>query len=103
MQKHPRQLRLRQFVPLLFVSALIVTAFLALLGDVGDYLLGAVSGLYVVANFLASILTASRRGWKYLPVLPIAFLILHFSYGLGFITGLFRFANRWNEKQANNP
>jgi hypothetical protein len=54
-------------------------------------------------NLLASIYTASKRGWQYLPLLPLIFAILHLSYGLGFLVGLVKFANRWGDKQGKTP
>lgn len=43
---------------------------------------------YALANLLASILAAKKHGWRYLPCLPIAFVILHWAYGLGFLAGI---------------
>ncbi len=98
MQKHPRQLRARQFAPPLFVASLLGGALLAAFRAEGWLFVGALAAVYAAANLGASILTAARRGWKYLPVLPPAFAILHVAYGAGFLTGLVRFANRWKEK-----
>ena len=95
MQKHPRQLRARQFVPPLFVAGLALLILLALFRLEGLYLLGMVVGAYLLANLSAAVLTSARRGWSYLPVLPLAFAILHVAYGAGFLVGLVKFANRW--------
>jgi hypothetical protein len=35
-----------------------------------------------------------------MPLVSLAFAILHLSYGFGFLTGLFRFASRWREPKA---
>jgi len=32
-------------------------------------------------------------------LLPLVFTVLHLSYGLGFLVGLAKFANRWTEKK----
>lgn len=103
MQKHPRQLRPRQFIPPLFVAALIGSAGLSVFTRLGRKLLLGVSGLYLFVNLVASIVTASRRGLIYFPILPIAFSILHLSYGLGFLTGLVKFADRWKNHTQNRP
>jgi hypothetical protein len=58
---------------------------------------------YLIANLGASFLTASKRGWRYLPFLPIIFIILHLSYGLGFLVGLVKFWNRWGDKVGKVP
>lgn len=109
LQKHPRQMSPRQFVPPLFALALLISALLALLSALN--LLSSIYGLlssiiplsYVIANLIASLHTASKRGWKTLPLLPLTFIILHLSYGLGFLTGLYKFANRWGDKQGKTP
>jgi succinoglycan biosynthesis protein ExoA len=102
-QKHPGQIRWRQFIPFTFVVALIVSALLTLLFAWGWFFLAFVSGSYVLANLSASIITAARKGWKHLPFLPPTYGIMHLSYGLGFLLGLARFANRWNDKQGKVP
>jgi len=34
---------------------------------------------------------------------PVAFAIIHISYGLGFLAGLFKFWNRWGDKVGKVP
>jgi histidinol phosphatase-like PHP family hydrolase/glycosyltransferase involved in cell wall biosynthesis len=97
MQKHPRQMRLRQFVPPTFVAALIGSSMLAVFSPLGRILLGLVAGSYVLANLIASIWTAYKGGWSHLLLLPFAFATLHLSYGLGFLVGLIKFWNRWGD------
>lgn len=95
MQKHPRQMRMRQFAPPGFAAALIGSGLLATRFSSGRTLFGFVIGAYTLANGAASAWTASRRGWRHLPLLPFVFAILHLSYGLGFLWGLVRFWKRW--------
>jgi len=97
MQKHPRQMRLRQFAPPLFVAALLVTLPLLPILPVVGYVLGFIAGAYAVAVISASMLSAGRNGWQLLPTLPIAFTVLHLAYGSGFLIGLLKFWNRWGE------
>lgn len=102
MQKHPRQMSLRQFVPPAFTLSLLGAVVPALL--TGNYYLSIVVPVfYLLANFGVSILIASQRGWKYLKWLPFIFAILHLSYGLGFLAGLVKFWNRWNDKVGCTP
>jgi len=103
LQKHPRQMSLRQFIPPLFVAALIFSLILTLLTPGGWIALLFVAGSYLLANLTASLITASRKGWRHIVVLPLTFAILHLSYGLGFLTGLFHFWNRWNDKTGKVP
>lgn len=103
MQKHPRQMSVRQFVPLVFVLALILTLLLSLLVSWGWLALLILLATYLVANLAASIITASGQGLKKLLLLPPAFAIIHLSYGLGFLVGLFKFWNRWGDKHGRVP
>lgn len=97
MQKHPRQMRLRQFVPALFLMVLMISLILLPLAVAGNYLFGLVVGSYVVANLSASILVCKRNNWRVLPLLPITFGALHLAYGCGFLVGLARFWNYWGK------
>lgn len=104
LQKHPGQMKLRQFIPPVFVGALIVSAILALVVmPYGGLLLAMIKIAYLAANAIASLWTASQYGWKHLFYLPAVFAILHVSYGLGFLIGLIRFANRWADKNGQVP
>lgn len=103
LQKHPLQMRPRQFAPLLLVTAFLAGPSLAFFFSWGLWLLVFVAGSYLLANLVASILVAQRHGWQYLSKLPLVFSILHFSYGLGFLAGLIKFANRWKDRTGNVP
>jgi succinoglycan biosynthesis protein ExoA len=88
LQRHPAQARLRQFVPASFVGVL---GGLSLASPILRPLrraLPLVLALYAVAAVAASLRIASRHGWRYASVLPLAFACLHVSYGLGFIESL---------------
>ena len=51
--------------------------------------LGAIPyGLYALLLLVASVHTASRRGWVLLPCLPIAFVVIHGALGMGYLKGL---------------
>ena len=102
LQKHPRQMSLRQFVPPVFVLALIGSAFLGL-SPVLRSLSLIIPLFYLVANLGASLSTVSKRGWRSFPLLPIIFALLHLSYGLGFRAGLLKFWNRWGDKTGKVP
>lgn len=42
-------------------------------------------GLYFIASFASACLVAKRKGWIFLPSLPVVFATYHFSYALGFL------------------
>ena len=95
LQKHPRQMSARQFVPPAFVSAWLALLVAApLLGPVP---LLALTGLYAGLCAAMALTVAARAGWDLLPLLPVCFATLHVSYGSGFLTGLVRFHDRWGD------
>ncbi len=99
LQKHPRQMQWRQFVPPVFVVALLGALGLSALRVFWP--LALIAGSYMVANLAACLWIAGRYGLRYLAVLPVVFSILHLSYGTGFLNGLIRFANRWGDRATN--
>jgi succinoglycan biosynthesis protein ExoA len=101
MQKHPRQMRLRQFIPAAFVLVLFLgSAFAPLSGAFGYGALACVAA-YLILNLSASLLSVAKHGWNHVALLPGVFATLHFSYGLGFIVGTVRFANRWKTEEPS--
>lgn len=95
LQKHPRQMRPRQFVPPVFMIALICGGVLSIFSKPVAVFWGSIVVLYVTANILASFYVAKQSGWSHLIFLPIIFFILHSSYGLGFLHGLVHFRRTW--------
>jgi hypothetical protein len=101
LQQHPMQMRVRQFVPALFVFAIASSCVSWWLFPKTKWAFVALCGLYLVASLTASVVTAHRaRRWRFLLSLPAAFATLHFSYGIGFVCGLVRFWNRWKSVGA---
>ncbi len=86
----------RHVVPAGFVVGLLFTNFLALATGNALWSLAS-SGPYALANVMASIWTA-RKNWRTLPLLPLAYLILHLSYGTGFLWGLWRWRHNWRKQ-----
>lgn len=102
MQRHPRQMQLRQYVPAAFIGALLGATGLSLFQATGRVALATVLVAYIVANAAASVAAARRGGWNHLVRLPVVFAALHLSYGVGFIAGLIRFGNRWREDRRGS-
>ena len=96
LQKHPRQMQLRQFVPAGFVLCLLASLMMAVARPiVGRAMFLLLGGSYLIAMLLVTASLASRNRWRLAPVLALTFPVLHFSYGIGFLVGLIRFCNRW--------
>lgn len=96
MQKHPRQMSLRQFVPLAFVLSLLLSGLTALIFPFGKFLLITIVMFYMLANLIVSARAAMKTDWKLFFALPLAFTTLHIGYGSGFLIGLFKFWHRWS-------
>lgn len=83
--EHPDSVRWRQLVAPSFVLSLLATPLLVhWLGWLGALHLIA----YGAANLAASVMLASRTGWRHLPLFPLVFLLIHLSWGSGFLVGL---------------
>ena len=100
MQKHPAQMRPRQFAPPLFVASLASLLLLAPFSSLAAHLLLLLAAAYLLSNLGASLLLARRSGWHLLPFLPPALATLHLAYGAGFLAGLARFWRRWKDEAA---
>ena len=83
----PGSLSIRHFVPFAFVLSLLVSGGLALFTVIGNILLGVVGGSYILGALLASSRIGVRKGLRFIPILPLVFFTLHFSYGLGSLWG----------------
>jgi glycosyltransferase involved in cell wall biosynthesis len=94
LQKHPRQMSLRQFVPPLFAAVLISGGLLAVFSPPARLLWLVVVIAYTAANLSISAALAARHGWRHLLRLPLVFAALHLSYGLGFWHGVWHFGLR---------
>ena len=56
--------------------------------------------VYSSINIIASILGSISL--KLFPLIFFANIVLHTSYGLGFIWGIFKFINTWNDKDLKD-
>jgi hypothetical protein len=88
LEKHPDSVRWRQAVPPLFVIAFAGSLLLGLFWSLALWLFFLIIGCYLLASLVASTIAASRGGYRYLPILPIVFAVMHFAWGLGFCYGL---------------
>ncbi len=90
-QKHGRPASWRHLVPGAFVLALVASAALGMVSRAPlPFLL--VVALYAFASLAVSLWLAAHRGWRYLPLLPLAFATMYLAYGVGFAIGTVNFA-----------
>jgi GT2 family glycosyltransferase len=102
LQKHPRQMRARQFVPAMFVAALVGGVDAVAIAPWLWPLPASVIALYLGASAAAAASTARRHGWwrhpsewKLVPLLAVCFATMHVAYGVGSLTGAVGFWRRW--------
>ncbi len=81
----------RQLVPPLFVAGLLLSGVSSIINKLflGPFWL--ILGSYLAVNLAFSLRLAAQKGIAvFLPV-SLAFAALHFSYGIGYLRGVFRF------------
>ena len=91
LQKHKRPATFRQLVPLLLVLSLLLLGLAGLFWRPAWILLAVEGGLYLLALAAGATNVGRKSGWRYVPIAPLVFAILHFAYGLGSLWGGIRF------------
>ncbi len=88
-QKHKTITTIRQLIPLFFVLFLILSSVIAIISPISLFVILPILGLYL----LGSIFFAYKQSSKFKEVLLIcfSFLILHLSYGYGYLWGIIWF------------
>jgi hypothetical protein len=98
LQKHPRQMSWRHFVPPSFVAGLGVATAISPWVPAAQTAAMVVTALYAV---LVLVLARSQHaGWL---ATALAFATLHVSWGLGFLCGLVKFLDRWWKPESKPP
>lgn len=88
-KRHKKIISIRSLVPTIFLLTLFLTAILGIFFKPFLFLFSAVFFSYLLLNLFFSLKISSSSGFKYLFSLILSFFILHFSYGLGFLRGIF--------------
>jgi len=84
-------IRIRHWIPATFVTSLIISFLLGLIYSFFLSVFIFIIGIYLIASLIASIEIGNKYGWKYSCVLPLIFFLIHMTYGLAALTGVFRF------------
>lgn len=90
-QKHKIPASVRHLIPGCFVFLVSTLPFVSLWWTLGVWIWLGLMSAYAACNLIASSLTAARRGWTLLPILPLVFVCYHFAYGYGFLHGIWDF------------
>ena len=88
----------RHLVPGVFVLSLLVSLYLYFINN-SPTLFILIGVPYVLLSIIFSIaeLFKSPKYISSIILLPITYFILHFSYGIGFLSGMIYFFNKWND------
>ena len=92
LQKHKRPASFRQLVPLLFVLCLLLPGFGGFIWKPLWILWTIEVVLYLLGLAIGALDVGFKSGWRYAPLAPVVFAILHFAYGLGSLWGIVRFS-----------
>jgi glycosyltransferase involved in cell wall biosynthesis len=103
LQKHPFQMQARQFVPGLFVLSLAVSLATSLLWHPAIWVFAAIVSAYLAANLIESLTKSATLSWRTVALLSLSIAAIHLAYGLGFLTGLIKFSNRWRTTGSPVP
>jgi succinoglycan biosynthesis protein ExoA len=90
-QKHRLPASIRHLIPASFVAALLILTLAAPFGELPAYALTTLISAYAITAIAAAAVTAAQHGFVLLPVLPLIYACYHFSYGLGFLRGIWDF------------
>ena len=103
MQKRSGFVSWRHFIPGVFTLSLLVSSVL-FLNSWNIWFLHFIWGSYLIANISSSLyelrktIISKKKVWFIsFFLLPISFFILHISYGLGFLTGIIYYINKWKD------
>jgi hypothetical protein len=100
LQKHPRQMSVRHFVPPAYDAAVVAAVLSAPLGVTGPALAAVAVSVYV-AVIAAVAWSEERRGRRLRYAMALA--LIHHSWAIGFLTGLVRFAGLWWREEPPAP
>lgn len=103
LQKHPRQMSWRHFVPPAFVAGLTALGLAAPRLPLAAVALQAIGGLYLGLVLVAAAWESRRRGPLGVLATALALVGVHVAWGAGFLTGLVKFADRWRRPDDAPP
>jgi hypothetical protein len=87
--KSAKALSWRHYVPLSFVSSLFASSIINPFFPSSWALLSGILGIYLLFCLIFSVTAAVKYRWFFVFSLTVVFFILHFSYGIGSLVGLF--------------
>jgi len=89
----------RQLIPPAFVASLCITLFLSLFFNWCLWLFLLILISYIITNLIFSLKISLEKGISHFIVLPIVFATVHFSWGIGYLIGIWNFIIFINHKK----
>jgi GT2 family glycosyltransferase len=100
LRRYPGSIRLRQALPPLFVSSLLVCLFLGLLFKVFLLILGMEILLYLAVLVAAGIHASEKnKDLTLVPGIPMAISVMHLSWGSGFLWSIISWLSKSNKAE----
>ena len=103
-RKAGRIMTLRQLVPAAFVTSVVGSAAAALLWPPTLWITAAIAGTYAAAVVACALRVGRSHGMRCAVALMAVFPVVHFSYGIGFLRGLWAgltgHRGRWRDPAA---
>jgi len=90
-QKSSILLTWRQLIPGTFVGSLIISVILSAMYKPFLWFFLFILGSYIIVNLVFSLKISLKKGFRFFFILPFVFATLHFSYGLGYLKGIWDF------------
>jgi len=81
----------RQLIPGAFVGSLIISLVLSVIYRPFLWFFIFILGSYIITDLVFSLRISLKKGFRFFFVLPLVFAIMHFSYGLGYLKGIWDF------------
>jgi len=88
-KKHKSAVKITHIIPPAFVVSLATLLILTLVSVLNPIILAAVLIGYSLVNLLSVILKSIKENLHFVPLVSFLIFLLHFSWGLGFLVGLF--------------
>ncbi|MEP7341328.1 MAG: glycosyltransferase family 2 protein [Acidobacteriota bacterium] len=99
LRKHGRMPSIRPYIPLAFVSAIVVLLPLSLIDSYFFFALFSLMFVYIGSSITLSIISAIKKRELVFLALPIIFATLHLSYGIGELFGIVKFVGIMRVRQ----
>jgi GT2 family glycosyltransferase len=89
-KKHMDAVKIKHLLPSLMLLLMVTLLGLSIWKGVFCYPILALVAAYLFFIFIGSVQICLRKGWRYLAILPLIFMALHFSFAAGFLVGVFK-------------